>query len=62
MVVLVDLADGVSEADGQAAVTTVTERNAAPDAADPSEYIDSIGSEIDQMLLFVYAHARRSPC
>ena len=54
VVVLVDLADGVSEADGLAAVTTVTERNAAPDAQTRSEYIDSMGSEIDQMLLFVY--------
>ena len=55
VVVLVGLADGVSEADGLAAVTTVTERNAAPDAQTRSEYIDSMGSEIDQMLLFVYA-------
>ena len=31
MVVLIDLADGVSEADGKAAVTAVTERNSAPD-------------------------------
>ena len=54
MVVLVDLADGVSEAEGLAAVTAVTERNSAPDAQTRSEYIDSMGSEIDQMLLFVY--------
>ena len=54
VVVLVDLADGVSEADGLAAVNTVTARNAAPDAQTRSEYIDSLGSEIDQMLYFVY--------
>ena len=54
VVVLVDLADGVSETDGLAAVTAVTERNAAPEAQTRSEYIDSMGSEIDQMLFFVY--------
>lgn len=55
VVVLIDLADGVSESDGAAAVTTVTERNGAPEPQTRSEYIDSIGSEVDQMLLFVYA-------
>ncbi len=54
VVVLVDLADGVSEADGLAAVNAVTARNAAPDAQTRSEYVDSLGSEIDQMLYFVY--------
>ncbi len=53
-VVLVDLADGVSEADGMAAVTAVTERNSAPVPQTRSEYIDSMGSEVDQMLFFVY--------
>ncbi len=55
VVVLIDLADGVSEAKGAAAVTTITERNGAPNPQTRSEYIDSIGSEVDQMLLFVYA-------
>ena len=54
VVVLVDLADGVSEADGLTAVTAVTARNAAPEPQTRSEYIDSMGSEIDQMLFFVY--------
>ncbi|WP_040496132.1 ABC transporter permease [Ilumatobacter nonamiensis] len=54
VVVLIDLADGVSEADGQAAVNTVAARNGAPDAQTRSEYIDGLGSEIDQMLFFVY--------
>ncbi len=53
-VVLVDLADGVSAADGLAAVTAVTERNSAPVAQTRAEYIDSMGSQIDQMLFFVY--------
>ena len=54
VVVLVGLADGVSESDGLAAVNAVTARNAAPDAQTRSEYVDSLGSEIDQMLFFVY--------
>ena len=55
MVVLIDLADGVSESEGAAAVTAVTERHGAPEAQTRSEYVDSIGSEVDQMLMFVYA-------
>ena len=45
---------GCPESDGLAAVNTVTARNAAPDAQTRSEYVDSLGSEIDQMLFFVY--------
>ena len=55
VVVLIDLADGVSETDGAAAVAAITERNGAPEPQTRSEYIDSIGSEVDQMLMFVYA-------
>ncbi|MGB0113303.1 MAG: FtsX-like permease family protein [Ilumatobacteraceae bacterium] len=55
VVVLVDLADGVSETDGADAVTAVTARNGAPDPQTRSEYIDSMGAEVDQMLIFVYA-------
>lgn len=55
VVVLIDLADGISESDGAAAVAAVTERNGAPEPQTRSEYIASIGSEVDQMLLFVYA-------
>lgn len=54
VVVLIDLADGVSEVDGVAAVTEVTERYGAPGVQTRSEYIDSVASEIDQMLTFVY--------
>ncbi len=54
VVVLVDLADGVSEDDGVAAVTTVTSAYSAPDPQTRSEYIEMIGSEVDQMLFFVY--------
>jgi putative ABC transport system permease protein len=54
VVVFVDLVDGVSEADGQAAVSSVTERFSAPDPQTRDEYIDSVGSEIDQMLTLVY--------
>ncbi|MGA9278739.1 ABC transporter permease [Ilumatobacter sp.] len=54
VVVLIDLADGVSEEDGRAAVDMVAARHAAPDAQTRSEYLDTIGSEIDSMLVFVY--------
>ena len=43
VVVFVDLADGVSEAAGQAAVTAVTTRHSAPDPQTRDEYIDSVG-------------------
>ena len=54
VVVFVDLADGVSEADGNAAVTAVTDRFSAPDPQTRGEYKDSIGSEIDSMLAIIY--------
>jgi putative ABC transport system permease protein len=54
VVVFVDLADEVTEADGQAAVTAVTGRFAAPDPLTRDEYVDSVGSEIDQMLAMIY--------
>lgn len=54
VVVLIDLFDDVSESDGVAAVGEVTERSGAPGVQTRSEYIDSVASEIDQMLLFVY--------
>src|SRR5690606_34326089 len=53
-VVLVDLADGVSEDAGAAAVQHVADRYSAPDVQTRSEYIDSIGEDVDQMLFFVY--------
>jgi putative ABC transport system permease protein len=54
VVVLIDLVDGVSEEEGQTAVDAITARHAAPDAQTRAEYVDSLGSEIDQMLFFVY--------
>jgi len=54
-VVLIELADGVSDAQGASAVTTVTDRFDAPAPQTRSEYVDSVGSEVDQMLMFVYA-------
>ena len=54
VVVFVDLADGVTEADGNAAVTAVTDRYSAPDPQTRGEYKDSIGSEIDSMLAVIY--------
>jgi putative ABC transport system permease protein len=54
VVVFIDLADGVPEADGQAAVTTVTQRFSAPDPQTRDEYVDSVGDQIDQILTLVY--------
>jgi putative ABC transport system permease protein len=54
VVVFIDLADGVTLADGQDAVTAVTERFSAPDPQTRDEYVDSVGDEIDGMLTFVY--------
>jgi putative ABC transport system permease protein len=54
IVVLIDLAEGVTEAEGKAAVTAVAERHAAPDVQTRDEYIDTVGSEVDAMLYFVY--------
>jgi putative ABC transport system permease protein len=54
VVVFIDLADGVSVADGQTAVTAVTDRFSAPDPQTRDEYVDSVGDEIDGMLTFVY--------
>lgn len=55
VVVLIDLTDGVSPTQGANAVTAVTDRFGAPHPLTRSEYVDSIGSEVDQMLMFVYA-------
>ncbi len=54
LIVFVDLADGVSVADGRAAVSAVTERLGAPDPQTREEYVDSMGAEIDQMLAVIY--------
>ena len=51
---LVDLAAGVVEADGLAAVTAVTEQHSAPESQTRGVHRTSVGNEIDQMLYFVY--------
>jgi putative ABC transport system permease protein len=53
-VVFVDLADGISEDAGHAAVSEVTTRYSAPDPQTREEYKDSVGSEIDSMLAVIY--------
>jgi putative ABC transport system permease protein len=54
VVLFVTFADGVSAEAGQAAVTAVTEQFGAPDPQTRSEYKDSIGQEVDQMLYLIY--------
>jgi len=52
--VLIDLAPGVSETAGQAAVERVSDRFSAPEPETRDEYLDSVGGQVDQMLTFVY--------
>ncbi|MGH9049718.1 MAG: ABC transporter permease [Acidimicrobiia bacterium] len=52
--VLVDLADGVSLAEGRAAVEVVAQRAAAPDVQDRDEFVASTAGEIDALLNVVY--------
>ena len=54
VVVFVELADGISEADGLASVTTTTERYSAPEPQTRDQYKESVGSEIDSMLAVIY--------
>jgi putative ABC transport system permease protein len=54
VVVLVELADGVSMAEGEAAVQAVADRYLAPDVQTRQEYVESVASQIDQMLAVVY--------
>jgi putative ABC transport system permease protein len=51
---LVGLADGVSTAEGEAAIQPVADRFGAPDVQDRDEYIQSVASEVDQMLTIIY--------
>jgi putative ABC transport system permease protein len=51
---LIDLVDGVSPADGEAAVQPVADRFGAPDVQDRQEYVDSVAGQIDQMLTIIY--------
>ena len=52
--VLIDLAEGIDLAAGQAAVHVVADRLAAPDAQTGEEYVESVAAEVDQMLALVY--------
>jgi putative ABC transport system permease protein len=51
---LIDLADGVSTADGEAAIQPVADRFGAPDVQDRQEYVDSVAGQIDQVLTIIY--------
>ena len=54
VVVLVDLADGVSLAQGEQAVQTAADRYFAPDVQTRDEYVQSVAGQIDQFLAVVY--------
>jgi putative ABC transport system permease protein len=54
VVLLVDLVDGVSTADGEAAIQPVADRFGAPDVQDRQEYLDSVAGEVDQILTIIY--------
>lgn len=52
--VLIDLRPGVTEQDGAAAVNRVTAPYSMPKAQTRSEYVESIASQVDDMLAFIY--------
>jgi putative ABC transport system permease protein len=52
---LINVADGVTEAEGEAAVQRVADRFGAPDVETNQEYTDSIGREINAILAIIYA-------
>jgi putative ABC transport system permease protein len=52
--VMIALADGVSEADGERAVQAVADRFASPDVQTSEEYTQSVAGQIDQFLNVVY--------
>jgi putative ABC transport system permease protein len=54
LAVLITLADGVSEADGERAVQQVADRFGAPDVQTSDEYTESVAGEVDMMLNIVY--------
>jgi putative ABC transport system permease protein len=54
VVLFVTLKDGVTEAAGKAAVTTVTKQHGAPDPLTRDEYVGSVGHQVDQMLYVIY--------
>ena len=52
--VMIALAEGVSEADGEQAVQQVADRFGSPDVQTDAEYTDSVAGQVDQMLNVVY--------
>jgi putative ABC transport system permease protein len=52
--VMVGLADGVAEADGELAVQEVADRFGSPDVQTRAEYNDSVAGQVDQMLNVIY--------
>ncbi|HLM63693.1 MAG TPA: FtsX-like permease family protein [Acidimicrobiales bacterium] len=54
MVVAIALADGVSTADGEAAIQPIADRFGGPDVQDRGEYVDSVAGQVDQLLIIVY--------
>jgi putative ABC transport system permease protein len=52
--IAIELASGVDLTTGRAAVQAVADRFHAPEVLDSEEYIDSVTSEIDQMLGLIY--------
>jgi putative ABC transport system permease protein len=55
IVVMIQLAEGVSISDGQAAVQQVADRFFAPDVQTRQEYVDSVADQINIFLTIVYA-------
>ena len=53
-IVLISLADGVSVAQGRAAIGPLTQQFGAPESMDRGEYLESATEDIDQMLGLVY--------
>ncbi len=54
VVLLIDLADGVTTAGGEAAIQPVADRFGAPDVQDRDEYVQSVAGQVDQMLTIIY--------
>ncbi|MGH8976520.1 MAG: ABC transporter permease [Acidimicrobiia bacterium] len=55
IVVMIELAEGVTLADGQAAVQDVADRFFAPDVQTRQEYVDTVADQINIFLTIVYA-------
>jgi putative ABC transport system permease protein len=53
-VIAIDLADGVTDAEGQAAIQPLVDRHGAPEVMDRDEYVAAVAGEVDQMLIIVY--------